>query len=48
MTDDLRDTMLHGSLAGLRPDETPGIVLPSAGLDWSVTGSTLLLTPTLP
>lgn len=34
---------LHGSIAGLRPDETPAAVLPGTGLDYRVEGGTLVI-----
>ncbi len=34
---------LHGSISGLRPDETPGVVLPTCGLLHRLEGGTLLV-----
>ena len=36
---------LHGSIAGLRPDETPAAVLAGAGLDHRIEGGTLVIRP---
>jgi hypothetical protein len=37
--------VLHGSTSGLRPDETPGAVLPTCGLRHRVEGETLVVEP---
>lgn len=36
-------TTLHGSIAGLRPDQTPAAVLPGAGLAHRIEGGTLVV-----
>lgn len=38
-----RAIVLHGSVAGLRPDQTPGVVLPACGLSHGVIGDTLIV-----
>jgi len=38
-----REETLHGSIEGLRPDETPAAVLPTCGLRHALTGGTLVL-----
>jgi ferric-dicitrate binding protein FerR (iron transport regulator) len=40
-----REVILHGSAAGLRPDETPDAVLPACGLEHRLEGATLVLSP---
>jgi FecR-like protein len=35
--------MLHGSTSGLRPDETPAVVLPTCGLQHRLDGETLVI-----
>ncbi|HEY3176749.1 MAG TPA: FecR family protein [Candidatus Polarisedimenticolia bacterium] len=37
--------VLHGSVAGVRPDQAPGVVLPTCGLGHRVVGDTLIVGP---
>jgi FecR-like protein len=43
MGGEVLDVVLHGSIAGLRPDQAPGAVLPTCGLGHRLEGDTLLI-----
>ncbi len=37
--------VLHGSVAGVRPDQAPDVVLPTCGLEYRIVGDNLVISP---